>query len=345
VFRLLSNLSENDLTGRRVFLRADLDVEISAAGEVLEDFRLQAMQATFEFLLAQGVGQIIIAGHLGRPEGAVKDDLRLNLVSKRLSEIIGWPIKKLDEAVPQELPADKIVMLENLRFESGEESNDESFARKLASYADVYVNECFSTSHRAHASLVGVPKILPSYAGLQLAREIKTLSTVLKNPARPLVVIIGGAKLETKVPVVNNLKNIADTILVGGKIGFDPQISAERTPSSGQAAIITPTDDIDQKDLGPQTTAEFVGIIKTAKTVVWNGPLGMFEDEKYTTSTKAIAEAVVNPAAKAIVGGGDTIASLQKLGLLDKMGFVSTGGGAMLCFLAGQPLPGLIALE
>jgi len=235
-------------------------------------------------------------------------------------------------------------MLENLRFDPREESNDEEFACQLSKLADLFVNDSFATCHRPHASMVGIPKFLPSYAGLQLEKEVEVLSKVMTNPKRPLAVLIGGAKLETKVPVIDNFLGKAETILVGGKIGFDP--SVEKYGHTPLDPVVLPVDFIgDKRDIGPETVKVFADIIQTAATIIWNGPMGMFEDPAYKEGTENIARAVVSSNAYKVVGGGDTVEVLRTLALLDKMDFVSTGGGAMLEFLSGKTLPGISSLE
>jgi len=345
VLNALSKLSREELAGKRVLVRCDLDVARDDQGNLTEDFRLQKMVPTLKLLLESDVKQVIICGHLNRPGGQVKEEDRLDKVAKRLSELLGRPINKLNNTLPEKLPGDKLVMLENLRFCSGEEANDELFAKTLASYAEIFINECFSNCHRNHASIAGITKFILPYAGLQLTGEVKMLSSVLSNPKRPLVVIIGGAKLETKVPVIQSFLSIADYILVGGKVGFEALESKKITVSTDQKLVYPLDGAPDNKDIGPQTISKFVKVIKTAQTVVWNGPLGMFEEEQFMVGTKAVAEAIVYLRVNSIIGGGDTIAALQKLDLLDKMTFASTGGGAMLNLLAGNSLPGIAALE
>ena len=368
LMRLLSQQNQDQLAGKRVLVRGDLDVAISESGEVLEDFRLGKLIPTLQFLLEGNVKQIIIIGHLGRPQGDKGDKsnrgiLKLDRVAESLSKLLGQPITKLDEVIPSIIPEDKIAMLENLRFDPREESNDLEFAKQLSGFSDLFVNDSFATCHRAHASMVGIPKFLPSYAGLQLEKEVEVLSQVMTNPKRPLVVIIGGAKLETKVSVIDNFEGHADVILVGGKIGFDSSLagrhigrplqfvtevvaSEARVQKGGTTELKLPIDFIgDKKDIGPETVKNFIENIKTAGTIIWNGPLGMFEDPAYKEATENIAGAVAASTAFKVVGGGDTVEVLQKLCLLDKMDFVSTGGGAMLELLAGKELPGIKSLE
>ena len=327
-------LKDAPVSGKRVLLRADLDVPIKA-GRVGEDYRLKALLPTLNHLL-KDADEIVIIGHLGRPDGKENPNFSLKPVATRLSDLLRKNIDFLPQMPPN--PAGlipKLSMLENLRFWPGEESNDSAFAEKLTELGDIYVNDAFAASHRAHASIVGVSK--PAYAGLRLEKEIEELGGVLENPARPLVFILGGAKTETKAPLVPAFAEIADSVLLGGRLMFDHNLEKiSRT--------IFPVDAIETFDIGPESVKKFIKIIKDAKTVVWNGPMGKWEDPRYAAGTRAIAEELAVSSAKTIVGGGDTIAALSAFGLLEKMGYVSLGGGAMLEFLAGKKLPGLTAL-
>ena len=333
---MLKTLKETEVSGKRVLLRADLDVPIEN-GEVGEDYRLRALLPTLNYLL-ENKAEIIILGHLGRPDGKENPDLSLKPIAARLSELSGVGI----DLLPQ-LPSNpsglipKLLMLENLRFWPGEEENDPAFAKQLAGLGDLYVNDSFAASHRAHASIAGVPHHLPAFAGLRLAEEIKELGGVLGDPERPLVFILGGAKTETKAPLVSNFAEVADSILLGGLLMFDQSLrKISRT--------VFPVDAVETFDIGPETEKKFTEIIKNAKTVVWNGPMGKWEDDKYAAGTRAVAKSLAEHPGKTIVGGGDTIAALSAFGLLEKMKYVSMGGGAMLEFLAGKELPGLVAL-
>ncbi|OGC54693.1 hypothetical protein A2797_02305 [candidate division WWE3 bacterium RIFCSPHIGHO2_01_FULL_48_15] len=339
-------IREADLNGKKVLVRADLDVPIEK-GIVGEDYRLKALLPTLKYLLENGASVLII-GHLGRPEGKPDPALSLEPVAKRLSELLGQKIKfspdySLITNHNREIarfgvtkPSYSLAMLENLRFWPGEEANDLDFAKKLSALGDIYVNEAFA-SHRAHASIVLVPKLLPSYAGLRLEQEILHLSGVIENPARPLVFILGGAKTEIKKPLIADFAKIADRVLLGGLLMFDKEL--EKIPN-----VVFPVDSADGSDIGPETIKLFASITKEAKTVVWNGPLGIWEDNRFELGTRAIAEELALLPGKTIVGGGDTIAAISAFGLLDKMSYVSLGGGAMLEFLAGKKLPALAAL-
>ena len=341
----MKSVKEADVSGKRVILRADLDVPLerqqSADGRqqfiVADDTRLKALLPTLQYLLANKAKSILIIGHLGRPEGKRDPKFSLSPVATRLQELVGQEVSFLQD-YQQSASNSRLALLENLRFWPEEEGNDPSFSRRLAALGDLYVNDSFSTSHRKHASIVGIPKYLPAYAGCQLEEEVKQLGGVLGNPARPLVFVMGGAKPETKEPLVFGFAKIADKVLLGGLLMFSHKLE-------GIPNVVSPVDAVDVYDIGPKSIDLFVAAIRGAKTVVWNGPLGKWEEKKYEKGTRAVAEALAILPAKTIVGGGDTIAALNAFGLLGKMGYVSLGGGAMLEFLAGKELPGLEALD
>ena len=340
----LKNINNLDLEGKKVFLRLDLDVPILNGG-IEDDSRLKASLETLDLLLEKW-GNVIIAGHLGRPNG-VEEKYSLKPVANwfakhfktesikgRIEQFDGWKIK------------DNLFVLENLRFFEGEEKNDLEFSKKLASLADIYVNDAFAVSHRSHASIVGVCNLLPHYVGVHLEKEIKVLSQVLENPKRPLVVIIGGAKIETKLPLVKKMNSLADYLLVGGLVALELKNLLDQDPNvlgevKSKLLIASLTED--KKDIDLQSAGNFAEAIKNGQTIVWNGLMGIVE-EGLETGTKEVATAITNSNIYSIVGGGDTVCYLQKIGLLDKFSFVSTGGGAMLGFLAGENLPGIDAL-
>ena len=322
--------------GTKVLVRADMDVALEN-GNIAEKYRLDQMLPTLNFLKEKGA-HIILAGHIGRPEGKPVKELSTKMLKPYFDEVFGSDQSgRLDNS-----GTGTYELLENLRFDPREEQNDSSFAGEMSSKADVYVNECFSTSHRNHASFVAITKLLPSFAGFRLEKEVETLSTVIKNPARPLVALIGGAKIEAKKPVIDKLIEVADHVLVGGKIGLGWQVE---TTSASPANLLLPSDYAEmQKDIGPSTIETYRKIIMRAKTVIWAGPMGYFEDEKFATGSVKLAQAIVDSGAFSVAGGGDTISFLDKYGFLDKFNFISTGGSAMLKFLAGDKLPGLEAL-
>lgn len=310
---------------KRVLLRMDLDVPLSQTGgklRVAEDFRLLAGLDTLELCL-EYARSVIIMGHLGRPAGRQTPELSV-------APIVDW-LEALSDTI---LPPNKLHILENLRFEEGEEACGLNLARELASLGDVYINEAFAAHHPA-ASTTILPGLLPHAAGLRFAREVEELTQVREHPDKPLVVIIGGVKLEDKLPAVEAMARVADKVLVGGKIGemlsgLPPNVIAGKLNREGT-------------DIAEETARQWSEILAGAKTILWNGPLGQVEDEK-NDQTRQLAQAVINSGSRSIVGGGDTVAALNKWKLLDRFSFVSTGGGAMLKFLATGSLPTIKAL-
>lgn len=311
--------------GLRVLVRTDLDVPLDN-GKILEEFRLERGLDTLKYIIDRG-GFLVICGHIGKPEGVFVEELSTR-------HLLPYYNNKLGEG--------NFELLENLRFSPGEEKNEETFSKELSEKADIYVNDSFATCHRSHASIVGVTKFLKSYAGIELENEIDALAKIRLSPESPVVSIVGGAKLESKKPVINELLKISDYVLVGGKIGLEWK---ETIPSN----LKLPVDYAEeQKDIGEKTQAEYAEIIATAKTIVWAGPMGLYEDDKFILGTKKIAEAIVNVTTKgafSVIGGGDTVAAIQKLGLTQNVSFVSTGGGAMLDYLAKGTLPGIEVLD
>lgn len=308
----------------RVFVRCDLDVPLKD-NTILDDFRLQALLPSLKYIISHG-GIPVIAGHLGRPKGTYNKNLSTDI----LKEFFNFNLGK-----------DKYVLLENLRFDKREKENDVSFAKELAAKADIYVNESFATCHREHASIVSVPTLLPSYAGLHLEKEVKTLKDMIEKPRRPFVAVIGGAKVESKGPVIKKLLGTCDFVLVGGKIALEYKDFLNiNNPKLKLATGYIPS----KLDISQETIKEFNSIIKTANSIIWAGPMGLYE-EGYTKGTKGIAESIVNSNAFSIIGGGDTVADVRDLGLSNKFSFVSTGGGAMLDFLIKGTLPGLKVLN
>lgn len=340
---MLPLLTDTDVLGKRVFLRSDLDVPLLEM-TIEDDTRLQAGLPTIQYLLEHGA-TVIVAGKLGRPDGVDK--------SLSLKPVAEWLVKKLQPNTYNLTPttlgdfdgwriADKLFLLENLRFYPGEEANDSQFAQKLASLADIYVNDSFAVSHRNHASIVGVPALLPHFAGLRMAKEVEVLGDVLENPKRPLVVVIGGAKVETKMPLITKMIETADTILVGGKLPLEPQVQAMH-----ENKLIIATLTADGTDITAESVEKFSSAIEDAQTIVWNGPLGLIKEDTTDTEkgTREIALAIAKSNAYKIVGGGDTLDYLRRLGIIGQFDFVSMGGGAMLSFLSGEELPGLKALS
>ncbi|MDR1696773.1 MAG: phosphoglycerate kinase [Rickettsiales bacterium] len=323
-----------DLRGKYVLLRCDFNVQIRN-GRVVDGFRIDASKPTIDFLTSRGA-RVVICAHLGRPTGP---DMALSL--RPVAQYLGakfYP-DALDKPV---LENGQVALLENLRFHAGEEKNDADFAHVLATGFDIYVDDAFAVTHRAAASNVGVTKFLPSFAGLLLESEINHLTGVMKNPARPLVAIVGGSKIDTKLAVLESLSHIADTLIVGGLLGL------QKFNVRGGAKIIRPIDKIHNADgsvmdEGLDTIAEYSRAIAGAKTILWNGTLGAAE-HGFPDGTRAVALAVADSGAVTIIGGGDTAAALEMFGLSDKMTYISTGGGAFLEFIEGKKLPGIAAI-
>lgn len=386
----LRTLDDLDLEGRRVLLRADLNVPLDD-GHVADDARILAALATIEELRRREAS-IVLCSHLGRPKGV---DLGLSLapIAARLRQlttapvslapaVVGADVRKLAEA----LEPGEILLLENLRYDPGETANDRDFAAALASLAEVYVNDAFGCAHRAHASTEGVTHLLPSAAGLLMVREVASLEGILETPRRPLVAGLGGAKVSDKIGVVERFLTLADHLLIGGAMAFPflaaqgHQIGASRcTPedreiaanalagavvqrlelpidlvvaqeaSAGAPALTIDSVDVDDGwlglDIGPRTVERYASLIQSAGSVFWNGPMGVFELAPFAAGTRAIAEAVANSPATTVVGGGETVAAVRRLGLADRIDHVSTGGGATLELIEGKALPGVIALQ
>jgi phosphoglycerate kinase len=289
-------------------------------------------------------------GHLD-PEstGVVDKKFNFNKVAEKLSEYLGINIIKTDDCVGPEaesqsnnLMPGKILLLENLRFYKEETDNDIEFAKKLSYLGDIYVNDAFSVCHRNHASIAGIPQFLPHCAGLLLEKEITSLDKVLKNPEKPMTAIIGGTKVETKSKFIDKISEVADCVIISGLI--KKEVQEKNIEFKHPEKIMGPEDNLDALDIDEKTIEMFAQKINEAKTILWNGPFGKFEDEKYITGTLAIAEAIIESGAFSVVGGGETIEFLKKQGIIEKFSHVSTGGGAMLSYLAGETLPGLAVL-
>ena len=387
-FRTLDSL---DVSGKRVLVRVDFNVPLDGT-TITDDTRIQAALPTINTLLDRNAA-VILVSHLGRPKGKVVPEFSLAPVAKRLSELLGKDVRFASDVVgpsaqeiSQSIQPGEVALLENVRFEPGEERNDDDLATALAELADVYVNDAFGAAHRAHASTEGVAHKLPHADGLLMERELSALSRALDNPGRPLVVILGGAKISDKIGVIRKFLDTADAILVGGGIantlvaaqGKEMGKSLVETGSldvarqilddakTSKCDLVIPTDfvvasspddaanaetvtevapDKAALDIGPESIAAFSDWIAKAKTIVWNGPMGLFEVSPFDAGTRAIAAAVAASDGYSIVGGGDSVAAVHQAGLADQMDHVSTGGGASLEFLEGKTLPGVAALE
>ncbi|MGE5280433.1 MAG: phosphoglycerate kinase [Deltaproteobacteria bacterium] len=381
--------------GKRIIMRVDFNVpRDKKTGAITDDTRIRAAVPTISYLLKEDPARLILMTHLGRPDGQVKEELRLDKVAQRLAELIKTPVKKLNDCVGEDVKkaiaasSEKVILLENVRFHAEEEENDPAFARQLASLADIYVNDAFGTAHRAHASTEGVAHDLPAVAGFLIEKEIEYLGTALEKPQKPFAVILGGAKVSDKIGVIEHLLNKADKLLIGGGMAYTflkaqgiaignsklekdkLDLAAETLAKAKKAgvqvllptdhlivdAIDTPTrvettpgasipDGMIAVDIGPKTIQAFIAALKDCRTVCWNGPLGIFEVERYAAGTRDVARALAGSTAKTIIGGGDTASAVAAFGLEDKMTHISTGGGASLEFMEGKTLPGIAALK
>lgn len=378
---MIKTLNDFNFKNKKVLVRIDMDVPLDKNGKINDDYRLKKAIPTINYLKQKGASQIIIMGHLGRPKNKEKN-LSTTNVAKRLEKLLGEEILKLDDCINIIIPKkQKFVVLENLRFYSEEEKNDTNFAKKLSSYADIFVLEAFAVSHRDHASITGIQNYLPSCAGFQLETEIKSLD--ISKSKKPIIGILGAAKVSDKIKLISKLLKKVDYLLLGGAIVFtfyksngievgkslvDDSALVLAKKISKNKKIILPTDivvanEISDKakyktvnfnnipkdmiglDLGKKTIDNYKHILSNSKTVIWNGPIGKFETKPFDKSTKEIAKFLTTINAKTIVGGGDTCDAIQQFGLVKKFTHVSTGGGASLQFLQGESLPGIFALE
>ncbi len=382
-----------NLKGKRVLMRVDFNVPLDKSGRITDDNRIRGALETIKYIVSSGA-KLILMSHLGRPQGEKKPEYSLAPAALRLSELLGKPVKMLKDCVGAEVKKEvsamqpgEVVMLENLRFYKEEEKNNPEFAKALASLGDIFVNDAFGTAHRAHASTEGVTHYLESVAGFLVQKEIEYFDQVLKKPKRPFIFILGGAKVSDKIPVIENMLERADTILIGGAMAYtfmkvkgyqigSSRLEQESMPivekilekaKSRGVEIVLPldhvvTDDIEKAlnvkvtsaesieqgfmgvDIGPKTIRSFCDKISQAKTIVWNGPLGIFENDKFSRGSQEIAKAIASSKATSVIGGGDTAACVAKFSLEDKMSHISTGGGASLEYLEGKVLPGIAAL-
>ncbi len=344
----MKKINRLNLKSKKILLRVDFNVPLEG-GKILDDYRIKVEIPVIKKLIKKKA-KIILISHLGRPKGEFKEEFSLRPVKKVLEKylrkkIIGpIELEKVKEEI-NKMKEGEVLLLENIRFYKGEIEGDENFAKNLASLGEVFINDAFSVCHRNQASVTKITKYLPSFAGPNLVSEVKTLSKILKKPKRPLVVIIGGKKVEDKAKVVENFTKYADWVLVGNLVANE--IKEGRIKVKNIEKVIFPLEDKDALDIDPKTIEIFKEKIKNAKTLFWAGPLGKIEDEKYQKGTLEIAKEIGRLKRKlfSVVGGGDTIEFLNKFSLLKKFDFVSTGGGAMLEFLAGKRMPGLEALK
>lgn len=393
----IASLTESDLQGKRVLVRVDFNVPMDN-GQISDDTRIKAALPTINYLSANGA-KVILCSHMGRPKGQVKDSLRLTPVGDRLSELLGKKVTKFDDCIGDDVTAGvdglangDVALLENLRFYDEEEANDPEFAKKLASNADLYVNDAFGTAHRAHASTEGVTHYLsPSVAGFLIEKELEFLQNAIENPKRPLVAIIGGSKVSSKIGVIETLLEKCDKLIIGGGMIFtfykarglsvgkslveedklELAKSLEAKAKERGVEFLLPTDvvvadnfapdanaqtvDINNipdgwmgLDIGPDSVKTFQNALADCQSVIWNGPMGVFEFEKFAHGTDAIAHTLADLTGKGtttIIGGGDSVAAVEKVGVAEKMSHISTGGGASLELLEGKILPGIAALD
>jgi len=339
------SVRDADVAGQRVLVRVDFNVPLED-GRVADDTRIRASLPTIELLLGRDASEVVLCSHLGRPKG----------------EDPAYSMKPVAEHLRRFVDDARVRMLENTRFHPGETKNDPEFARELASHGDLFVNDAFGAAHRAHASTVGVAQLLPAYAGLLLERELEELGSLLESPERPFVAVLGGAKVEDKIGVLRSLGERADTILIGGKMAekltaenaahfrldlpVDVVAAAQFEPDAESRVVRADAvpDGWLGLDIGPETRRAFAERIGEAKTVFWNGPMGVFEWPRFAEGTKAVAEAVAAADAHSVVGGGDSVRAVQELGLAEQIDWISTGGGAALEFLEGKELPGVAAI-
>lgn len=397
--KTVANLSEADLAGKRVLVRVDFNVPLDkATGKITDDTRIRAALPTIQDLTKKGA-KVILCSHMGRPDGQVKENLRLTPVAVRLSELLGQEVKMCDDCIGDsvtsaiaELKNGDVALLENLRFHKEEEENDPEFAKALAANADLYVNDAFGTAHRAHGSTEGVTHYLkPSVAGYLIEKELNYLQNAIENPQRPLAAIIGGSKVSSKIGVIETLLEKCDKLLIGGGMVFtfykarglsvgkslveedklELAKSLEAKAKEKGVALLLPTDvvvadkfaaDANAQtvsvenipdgwmglDIGPDSVKFFQEALAECKSVLWNGPMGVFEIDKFAVGTEAIAHTLADLTKKGtttIIGGGDSVAAVEKVGVADQMSHISTGGGASLELLEGKVLPGIEALD
>lgn len=346
----MKTLKEFKVKGKRVLARVDFNVPLSEKGDILDDFRIRMALPTIEYLLERGA-KVVLMSHLGRPEGKIVESLKMDKVQEKLTELLEASVTKAQDCIgpeiegfTREMQDGEILLLENLRFHKEEEQNDKDFAKSLSRLGDIYINDAFSVSHRAHASVALVPKLLPSGAGLMLVKEIENLKKIKENPARPLVAVLGGKKVETKSKLIDKISETGDWILISGLL--EKEIKEKKINLKNLDKIICPVDEVaGGLDVGPGTVKKFKEKILSAKTIFWNGPLGKVEDEEYSSGTKEVSRAIIESQAFSVAGGGETVEFINKLGLFDNFSHVSTGGEAMVAFLSGEILPGIEALE
>ncbi|MGD1097745.1 MAG: phosphoglycerate kinase [Bryobacteraceae bacterium] len=383
------SIRDLDLKGKRVFIRVDFNVPLAPGGtEITSDKRIKASLPTIQYALEHGAG-LVLASHLGRPKGKPNPEMSLKPVAERLAVLLGRPVGMAPDCVGPSVQAmlpkpGEVLLLENLRFHPEEEKNEPQFARQLAALCDIYVNDAFGSAHRAHASTVGmIAFVKTAAAGLLMEKELEYLTKATKNPARPCIAILGGAKVSDKIEVIQNLMKFADQILIGGAMAYtflrargestgkslveeDKLDLARELMADAGGKLLLPVDHVVAAeiktgvttevvdrvpdgmmglDIGPRTIEAYSQVIAGAKTIIWNGPMGVFETPPFDHGTVSLAKAVAASGAVSVVGGGDSEKAIKSAGVADKISHISTGGGASLEFLAGMELPGVAALE
>ena len=385
-----------NVEGKKVFVRCDFNVPLDENGRITDENRIQGALPTIKYLLENGA-KVVLASHLGRPKNGPEAKFSLKPVADRLNELLGGKVTMANDVIGEDAQAKvaalkngEAVLLENVRFHKEEEKNDPEFAKKLAGFADIFVNDAFGTAHRAHASTEGISYYVEtSVAGFLIENELEVMGGALSDPKRPFVAILGGAKVSDKIGVINNLLEKVDKLLIGGAMAYtfivakggkvgNSKLEADKVELAKEliekaqakgVELYLPVDTVIARefsadaesdvcetmaipegweglDIGPKTAAIFADVIKTAKTVIWNGPMGVFEFPKFAVGTKAVAQALAdNPDAITIIGGGDSAAAIEQLGYADKVTHISTGGGASLEFLEGKVLPGIACLN
>lgn len=344
----MKSIKDFSVVNKRILVRCDFNVPVDENGKILDDFKIKKTIPTIKYLV-ENKAKIILMSHLGEPAGKNVPEINLDNVAEKIASYIGFAIEKEDDCIGPEVEIEtnklqmgKILLLENLRFHKEETDNDPDFAKKLSYLGDAYVNDAFAVSHRDQASVSGVPKFLPSFAGLLLEKEIDALDKVMKNPEKPLVAIIGGTKVETKAKLIDNMSKIADFVLVSGLIA--KEVAEKNIQFLFPEKIIAPAGDLSALDINEESIKIFQDKIIQAKTILWNGPFGKFEDKEYEKGSLAIADAIIQSEAFSVVGGGETVEFIEKKSMIDKFSHVSTGGGAMLAYLSGDAMPGIEAL-
>ncbi|ATP41720.1 phosphoglycerate kinase [Solibacillus sp. R5-41] len=390
---LKKSMNDVEVKGKRVFVRVDFNVPMEE-GRITDETRIRAAIPTIQQLVENGA-KVILASHLGRPKGEVKEDMRLTAVGVRLSELMNKPVTKLDESIGEAVESavnsmqeGDIVLLENVRFHKGEEKNDPALAESFAKLADLYINDAFGAAHRAHASTEGIAKFVPAVSGLLMEKELDVLGKALSNPERPFTAIIGGAKVKDKIDVIENLLDKVDHLIIGGGLSFTfvkamghdigkslleedkielaksfieqakakgvelhmpvDAVLANEFSKDAETQVVNidaiPADWMGL-DIGPKTAENYAEVIQKSNLIIWNGPMGVFEIDKFANGTKTVADAMAQTAGYTIIGGGDSAAAVEKFGVASQMNHISTGGGASLELMEGKQLPGIVALN